>query len=52
MSEASKHPDGEPWQWPEATWRRIVGAGAGRTQPEAEGLAEWGALRGGAELRC
>ncbi len=28
----SKHPDGEPWQWPEATWRRIVGRGrAGRS---------------------
>lgn len=28
----SKHPDGEPWQWPEATWRRIVGrARAGRS---------------------
>ena len=27
-----KHPDGEPWQWPEPTWRRIVGrAGAGRS---------------------
>ena len=31
MSDA-KHPDGEPWQWPEATWRRIVGrARAGRS---------------------
>lgn len=29
---ATKHPDGEPWQWPEATWRRIVGrARAGRS---------------------
>jgi len=28
----SKHPDGEPWQWPEATWRGIVGRGrAGRS---------------------
>jgi peptidoglycan/xylan/chitin deacetylase (PgdA/CDA1 family) len=28
----STHPDGEPWQWPEATWRRIVGRGrAGRS---------------------
>ncbi|HEY1935045.1 MAG TPA: polysaccharide deacetylase [Acetobacteraceae bacterium] len=28
----SKHPDGEPWQWPEATWRKIVGrARAGRS---------------------
>ena len=26
------HPDGEPWQWPEATWRKIVGrARAGRS---------------------
>ena len=26
------HPEGEPWQWPEATWRRIVGrARAGRS---------------------
>ena len=26
------HPEGEPWQWPEATWRRIVGRGrAGRS---------------------
>ncbi len=26
------HPDGEPWQWPEATWRRIVEkARAGRS---------------------
>ncbi|MBN8871517.1 MAG: polysaccharide deacetylase [Rhodospirillales bacterium] len=29
---SSKHPDGEPWQWPEPTWRRIVGrARAGRS---------------------
>ncbi len=28
----TKHPDGEPWQWPEATWRRVVGRGrAGRS---------------------
>jgi peptidoglycan/xylan/chitin deacetylase (PgdA/CDA1 family) len=28
----SKHPEGEPWQWPEPTWRRIVGRGrAGRS---------------------
>ena len=27
-----KHPDGPPWQWPEATWRRITGrARAGRS---------------------
>jgi len=26
------HPDGEPWQWPEPTWRKIVGrARAGRS---------------------
>jgi len=26
------HPDGAPWQWPESTWRRIVGrARAGRS---------------------
>ncbi len=26
------HPEGEPWQWPEPTWRRIVGrARAGRS---------------------
>ena len=26
------HPDGEPWQWPEGTWRKIVGrARAGRS---------------------
>ena len=33
----SKHPDGEPWQWSEATWRRIVGrARAGRSmRPKA-----------------
>ncbi len=33
MNEISKkHPDGEPWQWPEKTWRRIVGrARAGRS---------------------
>ena len=31
MSEA-RHPDGEPWQWPEPTWRHIVGrARAGRS---------------------
>lgn len=29
---AGTHPEGEPWQWPEATWRRIVGrARAGRS---------------------
>jgi peptidoglycan-N-acetylglucosamine deacetylase len=28
----SEHPDGEPWQWPESTWRSIVGRGrAGRS---------------------
>lgn len=28
----ASHPDGEPWQWPEATWRGIVGrARAGRS---------------------
>jgi peptidoglycan-N-acetylglucosamine deacetylase len=26
---AATHPDGEPWQWPEATWRRIVGRARG-----------------------
>ena len=31
MSE-TKHPDGEPWEWSEATWRKIVGrARAGRS---------------------
>jgi peptidoglycan/xylan/chitin deacetylase (PgdA/CDA1 family) len=29
---ATPHPDGEPWQWPEPTWRRVVGrARAGRS---------------------
>jgi peptidoglycan-N-acetylglucosamine deacetylase len=29
---STKHPDGEPWQWPESTWRKIVGrARAGRS---------------------
>lgn len=29
---APRHPDGEPWQWPEPTWRRITGrARAGRS---------------------
>ncbi len=29
---ASAHPDGHPWQWPEPTWRQIVGrARAGRS---------------------
>ncbi len=29
---STKHPDGEPWQWPEPTWRKIVGrARAGRS---------------------
>ncbi len=29
---AAPHPDGEPWQWPEPTWRAIVGrARAGRS---------------------
>ena len=23
------HPEGEPWQWPESTWRRIVGRASG-----------------------
>ena len=32
MSENRQHPDGEPWQWQEETWRRIVGrARAGRS---------------------
>ena len=28
MSGTSKHPDGEPWQWPEATWRASSAAPA------------------------
>ncbi|MBV8537049.1 MAG: polysaccharide deacetylase family protein, partial [Alphaproteobacteria bacterium] len=24
MTDSPRHPDGEPWQWPEVTWRRIV----------------------------
>ena len=29
---APRHPDGEPWQWPEPTWRRITSrARAGRS---------------------
>ncbi len=37
MSGTKKHPDGEPWQWPESTWRQIVGrARAGRSmRPKA-----------------
>jgi peptidoglycan/xylan/chitin deacetylase (PgdA/CDA1 family) len=32
MSGTTKHPQGEPWQWSEATWRQIVGrARAGRS---------------------
>ena len=32
MSSSPAHPDGEPWQWPETTWRCIVGhARAGRS---------------------
>ena len=32
MNDSTRHPEGEPWQWPEATWRRIVGrARAGRS---------------------
>jgi peptidoglycan/xylan/chitin deacetylase (PgdA/CDA1 family) len=32
MTTTHTHPDGEPWQWPEQTWRRIVGrARAGRS---------------------
>ena len=32
MNDQPKHPEGEPWQWPEPTWRRIVGrARAGRS---------------------
>jgi peptidoglycan/xylan/chitin deacetylase (PgdA/CDA1 family) len=32
MSESSNHPHGEPWQWPEVIWRRIVErARAGRS---------------------
>ena len=31
LSEIPNHPEGEPWSWPEATWRRIVArARAGR----------------------
>ena len=29
MSGSAKHKDGEPWQWPEATWRQIVGRARG-----------------------
>src|ERR1700749_2022004 len=32
MNDSTRHPEGEPWQWSEATWRRIVGrARAGRS---------------------
>jgi hypothetical protein len=32
MDEIAKHPDGEAWEWPEETWRRIVErARAGRS---------------------
>src|SRR4051795_7044924 len=32
MSETKTHPDGEPWEWSEKVWRRIVGrARAGRS---------------------
>jgi peptidoglycan/xylan/chitin deacetylase (PgdA/CDA1 family) len=32
MNDATRHPEGEPWQWSESTWRRIVGrARAGRS---------------------
>jgi peptidoglycan-N-acetylglucosamine deacetylase len=32
MNDATRHPEGEPWQWSEPTWRRIVGrARAGRS---------------------
>ncbi len=32
MNDVAAHPEGEAWQWQEATWRRIVGrARAGRT---------------------
>ena len=37
MNDSTRHPEGEPWQWSEATWRRIVGrARAGRSlKPKA-----------------
>ena len=37
VNDQTRHPEGEPWQWPEATWRRIVGrARAGRSlKPKA-----------------
>jgi peptidoglycan-N-acetylglucosamine deacetylase len=37
MNDRPTHPDGEPWQWKEATWRGIVGrARAGRSlRPKA-----------------
>ncbi len=48
---SSKHPDGEPWQWPEPTWRRIVGrARAGRSM-KPKVVAEWRSVRGGDQLR-
>ena len=32
MDESATHPEGEPWRWPESTWRRITGrARAGRS---------------------
>ncbi len=32
MNDVAAHPEGEPWQWQEATWRRMVGrARAGRS---------------------
>ena len=37
MNDATQHPEGQPWQWSEPTWRRIVGrARAGRSlKPKA-----------------
>ncbi len=37
MNDQIRHPEGEPWQWSEATWRRIIGrARAGRSmKPKA-----------------
>ena len=32
MNDSAGHPEGQPWQWSEPTWRRIVGrARAGRS---------------------
>ena len=40
MNDQTRHPEGEPWQWSEPTWRRIVGRARPRMHHHSRGLVD------------